>query len=694
MSITPQKRETHASSSALPNRRTALRALGIGAARRQKGMATVLMALLVGGAVMASTFTVVQYVRANQDQTVTVHALTQAQMNAWSGAEMVRKYIEALSAEQLTSLVKATPAAIDFSSAVTGVSAVILNTSTIHNIQVQITGTSATGSLKSKSSVTIEITYNVTPAIVLSNALTAGGGLNLNVSNGLTVNTITDSQGVITVNGNVIGSNYNISGIKMINATGSIALTDNGSIGTLNSNCDVELGGGMKVLNVNATRHICETGGNPEISGVATANGSIRLYGGASQGTMNAIGGAGTCNLNQTRCTVANVGVDMSSSSNPQATSVNTNADLFIGYASKVGYISNNVRIGGVVVGGAVYSTSNSPTVVGGNAVGGAINRGGQSTNIQISRGGIGPSITPVQTTSTVTGPSFDASSYKVDANYAFYLDTNNIPKVDIQNINGVTSGTYYVKTLNNQQVGACLSSGCNSPDWPLCDTTKSTPCLAVPSSQGGAWTIDGNNSNTIVPGVIWFNGPVNIPNGITMYNTVIATGDISVTNNANVFAPNYVGYSGAGAYTDANYDVVAPRGMCAQSNTVTIITGYPNNFCVGGAYVATAADGVGSYALMSGGNLTLAASTVYGNVLAYNAIKRPSGNVVMFGYSLAQGNGVSDQQSSLVNTTFNLQKLPSAVAVVGLRAAGSTTAGAGNTGTGTTATILYSRYL
>jgi predicted kinase len=59
-------------------------------AARQRGAATVLMALLVGLAVMASTYAVVQYVRTSQDQSLTVHAQTQAQMNAWTAAEPCR----------------------------------------------------------------------------------------------------------------------------------------------------------------------------------------------------------------------------------------------------------------------------------------------------------------------------------------------------------------------------------------------------------------------------------------------------------------------------------------------------------------------------------------------------------------------------------------------------------------------------
>ena len=63
-----------------------------------------MMALLVGLAVMASTYAVVHQVRTSQDQSMTVHAQTQAQMNAWAGAEMVRQYLQGLTNAQRATL--------------------------------------------------------------------------------------------------------------------------------------------------------------------------------------------------------------------------------------------------------------------------------------------------------------------------------------------------------------------------------------------------------------------------------------------------------------------------------------------------------------------------------------------------------------------------------------------------------------
>ena len=60
---------------------------------RQKGMATVLVVLLAGLSITATTLGVMYTVRSTQDQQMAAHASTEAESLAWAGVELVRLYL-------------------------------------------------------------------------------------------------------------------------------------------------------------------------------------------------------------------------------------------------------------------------------------------------------------------------------------------------------------------------------------------------------------------------------------------------------------------------------------------------------------------------------------------------------------------------------------------------------------------------
>lgn len=88
--------------------------------RKQRGIATVLIILLVGVALSASTLGVIYTVRSTQDKQVTAHATTNAQAAAWALAEAARLYLETDSGIATVNSVKDTgtakPLTIDLSS--------------------------------------------------------------------------------------------------------------------------------------------------------------------------------------------------------------------------------------------------------------------------------------------------------------------------------------------------------------------------------------------------------------------------------------------------------------------------------------------------------------------------------------------------------------------------------------------------
>ena len=64
---------------------------------RQRGMATMLVVLLAGTAITATTLGVMYQVRSTQDQQMAVHASTQSESLAWAGVELTRLYLESKS---------------------------------------------------------------------------------------------------------------------------------------------------------------------------------------------------------------------------------------------------------------------------------------------------------------------------------------------------------------------------------------------------------------------------------------------------------------------------------------------------------------------------------------------------------------------------------------------------------------------
>ena len=684
---------------------TGARALS-GPARRQRGVATVMMALMVGLAAMASTFAVVQQVRTSQDQSMTVHAQTQAQMNAWAGAEMVRQYLQGLTNAQRATLLASVQAsaantALSFSSDL-GVNAVLLTASTSSNFLARITGITAAANPKAKTTATLGVTYAVTAGAsglsTLSTAFKSGMGAQLGGS--ITIAADTPEQAVLNVVGDLLTGGYSISGANTINATGTINLDSNSSFQVLNSNCDVVISGTTQSVTVNARRHVCGSG-TAKVIGVATANGSISM-GAAGNGTLAAIGDtsftdscsasgfAGSATLAAT-CAAPTYGpgVDLGSGSG-SATTVKSGQSVYVGSGS-IGRLTAALDL--------VLKNWNA-TVNG--TVGRQVVRNNYAYQGTVTTGGASPTITPVQTVSIQADTPFNAIDYRAYANYAFYASGSDL-KVDIKNVNGVGDGSYYIGTTGRASAMryACSFSGdnCNlgNKTLDLCTNTNNTQCL---SYAAGTWTLATNTSEGMRSGVVWFSGSLDASTG-TYYNTFIATANIKTSGNHTIYAPNYAGYSGKVGGT-----TYAPLGICTSAAGVAI-SHYPSNFCnlATASFDPTAASGLGSYAFMAGsfsgasynassyvgGNVALrASSAINGYVLAGNAFSS-GGSSTIRGYFSSQGSGVANASQASINavlgasTTIDVRALPATL----------TAGGAGGSSAGVAvASILYSRYL
>lgn len=131
---------------------------------RSRGIASILILLLVGMSLTAVVLGAGYYISSTQSQTVATHAQTQAQMKAWTGAEVIRRYFQQLQTDgQLGVLLsKSTP--FDLRLQGDGVENVISARVTNMNanaLTVQITGLTAVGSRAEASSI-LEVVYSTT----------------------------------------------------------------------------------------------------------------------------------------------------------------------------------------------------------------------------------------------------------------------------------------------------------------------------------------------------------------------------------------------------------------------------------------------------------------------------------------------------------------------------------------------------
>ena len=130
-----------------------------------RGIATVLILLLVGLSLSAAVFGTAHYIRSHQQQDVAAHAQTQAQMKAWTGAELVRQYLQQLQdSGQLAALYAKAPP-FDLTLSGDGVTSAVLarvmaSDSTAKTVTARITGVTAPDS-SAEARAVVEVVYAV-----------------------------------------------------------------------------------------------------------------------------------------------------------------------------------------------------------------------------------------------------------------------------------------------------------------------------------------------------------------------------------------------------------------------------------------------------------------------------------------------------------------------------------------------------
>lgn len=684
-----------------------------------RGYITIVVAVLFGLAFTATVLGSAAYVRSTQAVSMASHAQVQAQLKAWTGVEVVRQYLAALQTSGNLTGIAGVVAAASTPLAITGVTGVTATLTQVDSASspttftATVTGTTASGTTAQATS-TVQAVYVVstsgstnTPALNFNRNLVLGGAITVLQPTGST------TKYAINVMGDVSTSGNTITGVNVINSTGTINITSGSSFQTLNSNCDIVISGSVNVVAASAQRNICGTGA-AAVSGTALANGSVSSQASATASTTNgtinarisptpaascsAQGYSGGSTTNASTCPVPAVtGVDLSAGG-AYAAVVNTDGSVSLGSGGTIGAVAIAQNL--TVAAGAQVTAG---------TYGGTLSLGSGATVAATRVPSNTVTITPAVAVS-LTPAQFNAYTLQSAANYAFTLNAHGNAQVAVTNVNGVTTGTYYI----GQYTGGgyydylCASPTSTGTNLTVTCGTGAPPAGALKICNGyssynecfsyssGTWSVASSSSITLAPGIAWFQGNLGLGGG-TYYNTFVATGNITTSGSVTVYAPNYAGYSGT--VGSVNY---APTGICTNS---LFTTTYPTQFCTVSTttYNATASSGLGNYAFLAGswvgstypgqagyvgGNVFLGASNaIYGDIKAGNEFQSGGSTTVAGGVTaLAQGTAAENSMGG--STTFNYTKIPATLDITG----GNSGTG-GGTGTSTIA-VEWAHYL
>lgn len=690
--------------------------------KKQSGIASMLILLMIGLSLTAAIIGSVYHIRVTQEQSISVHAQTQAQVRAWSAAEVTRQYFQMLRQDATewetfytaltAALAVGTP--VDINLGMDDVTAKILRTELLTSralegemphIVVQITAIAAEDT-RAHSSSTLEVMYTGTEptmgeSVPNNSAINFYGGLKMTGGIDVFKDKGDTTAYEINVIGNVDISGTSITGVDIIRSTESIKFIGGTSFfKELHANCDIYLSSGASAGLLSATNNICAlnvTYPNGTVNDDVIANGSIHISG-SKWGTVTALAGKGDlqkCAVNAERlCDPQVSGVRLAPT--PDITTVNSRGDIIVESSATITnmHAEGNISIdwGFNLKERAIYGGKFELPLWGEGIV---------AANKREHRPGYTLDLSPALPVNIRT-EVFDVNTLKPAANYIFYVDPDKTTlRVTLKNIQGIPNGNYY---LFHGKIGntafndwACLvakpsqASDCVikigaghdrdqnvliSYKW---DTRRNT----------GKWTLDGIS---LAPGIAFFDGDLTISTG-TYYNTLLATGNVDTEGNMNMYAPNFAGYEGK--------QVGEPKysGICVNKHFPNVV---PTQLCKNGEYLYNAVNGIANYAIMAGsctdatcdtyqgGDITTGASTdIRGAVKAGNVFVS-GGNTTVHGYITALAQREVLRHTIDKKTTIDLRDLPPGYDPTG----SSTVPGAGEAGASGSIDIRWSRYL
>jgi hypothetical protein len=648
--------------------------------RRQKGIATVLIVVLIGIALIATSMGVLHNIRSTQEKHTAVHAITHAQTGAWTGVEAFRLYLNTLSPTQLAAL----PATVALSvgdnayGEMSATNVAVTSNAGVYKISASIVNKHTSANASAAVGVVYEIpSSNCTNCVELSaplqfrDDLTVGGQITFNMPSGQKPN--------INVDGNISMMNVGATAFGALRATGAVSLDSNVRVDEIYSNGNVSLTGDARSVKVTTQGSVTTAGsGGAQLiwaNGLISYSGSYLFTGINSLSTITVSPGS----VMTTDHGIAKAAGNVSINSGARVDQVHTKGNVAA---------NNNPLINTVVAEGNL-SCSVIPTW-------------NRFTNIQLNgtvqascttaKAAVGTTVTENMSNSVVTMSSvqpfsiprnvIDVWTLKNKANYIFEWDsTVNKAKLTVNNIHGVPNGAvYWIK--DNPHGGS--SAGTTT----LCTAATSSTCTAATgltldlcighsdwnqcfsyNTSTSTWKFDGKHA---VPGILWFKGNVEFANG-SNFGTVLATGNVKSVSAALVLTAVNYSQTGSSAYNTvclANLSGITNVTNIDSSYQTKFSDQYPTNLCnkTTGVYIPDTLGNIGVAAggydpsgagAYSGGNIDIAAnSKIFGIVLAGNYLFTGGQTEIYGAVSAAvQGTrGVSDNSLG-GNTTVDLTR-------------------------------------
>lgn len=625
--------------------------------RRQGGVATLFIILMVGMAVTTSVMFTVHSLRSAQQRHLTTHATTSAQAAAWRGVEIVRLALSEMAEDPLgrdtlaswaegegafgaaagpwaANATTPTPAGwagpsapvlapdgglrVDIAGE-SGIHAHLIEISRLeaHNsyrLRAYVSGEAGDGTAATRS--TVEVIYELGAGSGGSGGEDAGppfaAAINfvhdLHLSGSITIRKDPGTTVQINVDGDLTTGGNSITGVDTIWSTGSVRISSGSSFGTLRANGDILFDGSVSVNEAaTALGDVCVRGG---ASGATIlANGSVYADGGVGLGDVAAIGSSqrGDRTAFCTSSHRVNIGFDVDG--RRYAVDLQGNAG------------ARSVRAGQSVRINSGSITQEQGLLAAGHLV--DTNWGGRQTGI-VGKTVTGPNPdihtwvrsvagyqVPIAPASPVVldAPSFNAYDVENQANYVFKVDGNGYRVVTVRNVHGIEDDTYFIADYptgpHKDHLCKALTPNSNAAN-PVC--ANPLPQTAQPICRGhsewnrclyyeaGArqWRLDGQ---ALAPGVAWFEGNLQVGNG-TYYNTMVATGHISTSGSARVFSVTFAGFEGGVRQEDWNQ--IAYSGICVNDR---FPGRYPTDWCDFANRKLAPPDGsvLGHYALLAG---------------------------------------------------------------------------------------------
>ncbi len=652
--------------------------LSMASMRRQRGVATILVILMVGVGLVSVSLGTLHSVRSTQERQLVAHAQVNAQAAVWATVDVVRQYLKTLTPQQLAGLTEDSTWAIAGNDAlVQSVKIVDVAVPIAPQIAYRITTHVTATATAAQSSSVLEVVYEVTPAkgggnVVLSgvldfyNDLTLSGGIVMKVPGGANINV----DGDFNAKGSVVGMDG--FGLGTVAVTGSVTVGSDIAAQVLKGK-NITITGGSTAKRIYAFGDPDATGtgccGNVDMTGgtgaeIIQANGSVKLAGGGVSQTVDALrditvdrGGSVHGVLTAGRDIFAKQANSIATTRSIRNTSITGNIDIPV------------IEAHGNVSCSASLSWKRFPSITAGgsitNCTPGAVFRANTLPS---------PAITTIAKVSPVvmSQPVVDAWAVQATANYIFEYK-NGAMMVAVRNINGIPSGDYYLGTYSNTSNRQYLctavdpsSKRCTSPATSaeaktICNGfSVQNACFAYDQGKS-QWEIRGRN---MAPGVVWFKGNLDIGTG-DYYNTFVASGNITSSGSLNAYALNQAGYGTVcnnefPINKTADFSGLYPTNFCDIANKKLIPNSLGNIALLAGGY--NPADNTGSAkTVYSGGYVTLKAGNhIYGTVLAGNLLGT-SGSTYIYGYVSAAGLKNLDTEENTMggSTTIDLTGIP-----------------------------------